>query len=102
MTPRQKETLLWVQRGATNKQIAKRLGISVSTVKLHVSALNKKYNVSNRTQLTVYSMSGQVAPPPLLPELKAEPFAWVHMHGNIVKGILFVKTKPRWLGTPVP
>lgn len=42
-------------RGASNKAIAKTLKISESTVKLHISAILKKYGVRNRTQLAVFS-----------------------------------------------
>lgn len=43
------------ERGATNKAIAKALGISESTVKLHITEIFKKYGVRNRTQLAVFS-----------------------------------------------
>lgn len=42
-------------RGASNKVIARLLDISESTVKLHVSAIFKKYGVKNRTQLALFS-----------------------------------------------
>lgn len=56
LTPRQKQILdLVSNRGASNKIIAKTLNISESTVKLHMGAILKKYNVRNRTQLAVFS-----------------------------------------------
>ena len=38
-------------RGLTNKQIAKMLGLSESTVKLHIGIVLKKYGIRNRVQL---------------------------------------------------
>ena len=56
LTPRQRQILSLVKdRGASNKIIAKTLNISESTVKLHMSAIFKKYGVQSRTQLAVFS-----------------------------------------------
>ena len=56
LTVRQDQILKLIrERGASNKIIAKMLGISESTVKLHVGAILKKYCVRNRTQLAVFS-----------------------------------------------
>jgi DNA-binding NarL/FixJ family response regulator len=56
LTPRQEQIInLIFTRGASNKVIARVLKISESTVKLHVSAILKKYGVKNRTQLVVFS-----------------------------------------------
>lgn len=55
LTPRQTQILhLLSHRGASNKVIAKMLNISESTVKLHMSAILKKFGVRNRTQLAVF------------------------------------------------
>uniref|UniRef100_UPI004038A29B response regulator transcription factor n=1 Tax=Pseudomonas bambusae TaxID=3139142 RepID=UPI004038A29B len=50
-TPREYEVLQLVLLGYTNKDIAQRLGISDYTARDHVSALLKKNDVKNRTQL---------------------------------------------------
>jgi len=56
LTPRQTQILdLITTRGASNKVIAKILGLSESTVKLHLSAVFKKYGVRSRTQLAVFN-----------------------------------------------
>lgn len=56
LTPRQSQIYRLIStRGASNKTIAKTLNISESTVKLHISAILKKYGVRNRTQLAVFS-----------------------------------------------
>jgi DNA-binding NarL/FixJ family response regulator len=56
LTVRQAQILQLIQdRGASNKTIARMLGLSESTVKLHMGAILKKYGVKNRTQLAVFS-----------------------------------------------
>lgn len=56
LTPRQLQILtIVVSRGASNKVIAKMLNLSESTIKLHMSAIFKKYGVRNRTQLAVFA-----------------------------------------------
>jgi DNA-binding NarL/FixJ family response regulator len=56
LTNRQEQVLNLIQnRGASNKTIAKILGLSESTVKLHMGAILKKYGVKNRTQLALFS-----------------------------------------------
>jgi DNA-binding CsgD family transcriptional regulator len=60
LTPRQTQILELVSsRGSSNKIIAKILHISESTVKLHMSAILKKYGVKNRTQLALFSKNHQ-------------------------------------------
>jgi len=56
LTPRQEQIRrLICDRGLSNKLIAKTLCISVSTVKLHISDIFKKYGVKNRTQLALFA-----------------------------------------------
>jgi DNA-binding NarL/FixJ family response regulator len=58
LTPRQEQIIrLICNHGSSNKVIAKRLNISESTVKLHISAVLKKYGVTNRTQLALFADS---------------------------------------------
>ncbi len=53
MTARELEVLRQMTRGQTNKQIARSLLISVSSVKNHVRHIIKKLGVSDRTQAAV-------------------------------------------------
>lgn len=56
LTERQQQVKrLLCERGLSNKAIAKQLNISESTVKIHVSAILKRYAVRNRTQLALAS-----------------------------------------------
>jgi DNA-binding CsgD family transcriptional regulator len=49
LTPRELEVLALLAEGASNKLIARRLGISDHTVKFHVSAITKKLDAVGRT-----------------------------------------------------
>lgn len=50
LTPRQREILGHLGRGATNREIATAMEISEGTVKLHISAILKRMGVQNRTE----------------------------------------------------
>ncbi|GAA4000257.1 response regulator transcription factor [Deinococcus rubellus] len=50
LSPRELETLRLLAKGLSNKQIARDLGISESTVKNHVKSLLSKMQVRNRTE----------------------------------------------------
>lgn len=50
LTPREAEILLDLESGATNKEIARRLGISGATVKNHVHRVLEKLDVTRRGQ----------------------------------------------------
>lgn len=53
LTPTQIKVLRGVQSGLLNKQIAFDLGIAEATVKAHMTALMRKLNVRNRTQVAL-------------------------------------------------
>jgi two-component system, NarL family, response regulator LiaR len=50
LTEREREVLAHMIDGLNNNQIAERLGVSVSTVKFHVSSILSKLNASTRTE----------------------------------------------------
>jgi DNA-binding NarL/FixJ family response regulator len=50
LTPREREVLTAMADGASNKAIARRLGISFHTVKFHVSAILAKLDADSRTE----------------------------------------------------
>lgn len=53
LTPTQVKVLEGVRSGRLNKQIAFDLGIAEATVKAHMTALMRKLQVRNRTQVAV-------------------------------------------------
>lgn len=50
LTPREREVLRLMSSGQSNKEIARRLGIAVSTVKNHVHHILEKYHLCSRRQ----------------------------------------------------
>lgn len=53
LTGRQEEVLTYVCAGHSNKVIARKLGVSEATVKVHVRQVLKKFNATNRTQVAI-------------------------------------------------
>ncbi|MEO7103012.1 MAG: LuxR C-terminal-related transcriptional regulator [Gemmatimonadaceae bacterium] len=49
LTHRETEVLQWVGRGASNRQVAKALGIAEPTVKAHLVHIFGKFGVDSRT-----------------------------------------------------
>lgn len=56
LTPREKEILLLITEGITNKQIAEQLFIAENTVKNHIKNLLEKLGLENRVQLASYAI----------------------------------------------
>jgi DNA-binding CsgD family transcriptional regulator len=50
LTPREAEVLAAIGEGLANKEIARRLGISLHTVKFHIESLYRKLGARTRTQ----------------------------------------------------
>lgn len=50
LTPRQLQVLELLGRGLSNKDIAKRIGIEIGTVKVYLNAIYRAFGVHNRTQ----------------------------------------------------
>ena len=55
LTPREREVLTLLAEGASNKTIARRLGISVHTAKFHVGSLIDKLDASGRTDAVTHA-----------------------------------------------
>jgi len=55
LSPRERETLRCIARGASNKEIARTLDIAETTVKIHVQHILRKLALSSRVQAAVYA-----------------------------------------------
>ena len=62
LTARQREVLDHLRLGESNKMIARRLGMTEGTVKVHVRQMMRKCHVSNRTQLALGGPLGPETP----------------------------------------
>ncbi|MDE1455101.1 response regulator transcription factor, partial [Bacillus paralicheniformis] len=56
LTKREKDVLLEITKGKSNKEIAASLFISEKTVKTHVSNLLSKLGLSDRTQAALFAV----------------------------------------------
>jgi two-component system, NarL family, nitrate/nitrite response regulator NarL len=56
LTPRERETLAWLTRGVSNKEIARELNLAESTVKVHVQSVLRKLNIRSRVQAAVFAV----------------------------------------------
>ena len=55
-TPKQEEVFEFLRQGYSNKLIARELGMSEATVKVHVRQIMRKFGASNRTQAVVSAL----------------------------------------------
>ena len=55
LSPREEEVLREIAQGASNKEIARRLDIAETTVKIHVQHILRKLGLSSRVQAAVYA-----------------------------------------------
>lgn len=56
LTPREREIIVMLARGASNKEIARSLDLAESTVKIHVQGILRKLNLASRVQAAVYAV----------------------------------------------
>jgi two-component system nitrate/nitrite response regulator NarL len=56
LSAREREILVLVARGASNKEIARETALAESTVKIHVQNILRKLNLSSRVQAAVYAV----------------------------------------------
>nr|WP_295084480.1 response regulator [uncultured Roseateles sp.] len=54
LSPREREILGLIAKGASNKEVARDLNIAEATVKIHVQHILRKLNLSSRVQAAVY------------------------------------------------
>jgi two-component system, NarL family, nitrate/nitrite response regulator NarL len=61
LSPREREILLLIARGESNKLIARGLDIAETTVKIHVQHILRKLGLSSRVQAAVYATNHGLA-----------------------------------------
>jgi len=57
LSPREREIIVMLVRGASNKEIAQALNLSESTIKIHVQGILRKLNLAKRVQAAVYAVT---------------------------------------------
>jgi two-component system nitrate/nitrite response regulator NarP len=63
LTPREYQiAMLLVARGSSNKEVARQLGLSEGTVKLHVHKIIQKLGVKNRSEAMLMIIRETAAP----------------------------------------
>jgi two-component system nitrate/nitrite response regulator NarL len=61
LSPRERQILGYLAKGASNKEIARTLELAESTVKIHVQHILRKLNLSSRVQAAVYAIEHGLA-----------------------------------------
>ena len=65
ITPRELDILVLIANGMSNREIAEKLTVSLSTVQTHYAHLIEKLNLRNRTELVKYALRhGLIGPAP--------------------------------------
>jgi DNA-binding NarL/FixJ family response regulator len=64
LTARERDVLVRVARGLTNRKIAEELGISVRTVESHRDNLTRKLRIHTVAELTRFAITHRLVPPP--------------------------------------
>jgi two-component system response regulator NreC len=67
LSPRELEVLRLIARGHTNREIAERLFLSVRTVESHRARLQRKLELSRRSELVEYALERGLVEPSELP-----------------------------------
>jgi two-component system, NarL family, nitrate/nitrite response regulator NarL len=60
LTRRERETLAWLARGVSNKEIARALNLAESTVKVHVQSILRKLGLTSRVQAAIYAIEHKI------------------------------------------
>jgi two-component system nitrate/nitrite response regulator NarL len=58
LTERERQVILVLSEGITNKEIGRRLGLTEGTVKVHLHRIYRKLGIANRTALAVLAHTG--------------------------------------------
>jgi DNA-binding CsgD family transcriptional regulator/N-acetylneuraminic acid mutarotase len=78
LSEREYEILILVATGASNKEIAVKLNISINTVKVHLRNIFTKINVASRTEATLYAIVNGIVITPRSEDTLIEPESASH------------------------
>jgi DNA-binding NarL/FixJ family response regulator len=62
LTPRERDVIVLIAEGATNRQIASRLGVTERTARTHVSNILTKLGLASRTQAAMWAVHHGLVP----------------------------------------
>ncbi len=60
LTRRERQTLAWLARGVSNKEIARALNLAESTVKVHVQSILRKLGLTSRVQAAIFAIEHKI------------------------------------------
>lgn len=60
LTEREKDVLLLVAKGFSNRQIAEELFVSTVTIKVHITSIMHKLDLTNRVELAIYAVKNNL------------------------------------------
>lgn len=70
LTRREKQIIMRLAKGASNKEIARALEVTESTVKIHVQGILRKLNLTSRVQAAVYAVEHGLVAEQQLPSIR--------------------------------
>jgi DNA-binding CsgD family transcriptional regulator len=73
LSPRERQTLVHASTGLTDKEIAVRLGVSLTTVRTYWDRIFQKTHAVNRASAVAFLVMGQAAEVPQVPDRPTEP-----------------------------
>jgi DNA-binding CsgD family transcriptional regulator len=92
LTPRELQVLELLQQGLSNKEIARKLAIAESTVKIYVTKILAVYEVTSTKRLLAGRESGADKTAPV--DLDSAPIGWVKRNRRGIRGLMFTKRSP--------
>jgi two-component system nitrate/nitrite response regulator NarL len=96
-SPREAEILQRLLQGRSNKTIARELGITETTVKVHLKSLLRKINASNRTQAAIWALNNGYSADATSASFGAgEPMTEAETRGQAAVPSRSVATQPRF------